>query len=589
MPTPRYVSRVRATPSSRSAPRQNTQDARSDFITQELVERPNASDSRYYIRGVLTPTRIPMQLKGGDLVHVQWRDGSPFMILEVLSRRGPGTDEVFVGGGIEELICAPAVASEGGPFPNTDVWFRNESVITNLDCAAKAELTSISNVRWGAQRRHFVVWDSLQPTPVNPGGTGSFDGNGGGHAKFYVFKLSGSPTTAIRSAPKATLISTIDAATLGGIALGTVSIVFSPPPSGGMPFTETAITLGGVLTGGYVVVGSGTLVESIRGQVKHVSLNKRNEVILTADIFLIPKFGDLSFTFCTFVYPVIVNLTTGAVLYNGLAERFGSAPAPPLYDGINFEMNPSITGTAGYRATYDLTPLFNEDGDLVNGFLYAVYTQPFGGLTSTVTMLYPGAAQATTPPALPVTAQMVSLHDITSSVDKSVFISSNERYVMWRRETAPTITEPVTTDARITQFALARLGDTPASASVVSGPTAVIQSFFLYGPVVLLAPSLLLALNMTSPAPTSFSTATLDVKTSFVKFLTGRVVTLLNVPVKMSTPSAKLKDYAKVPAAAHIPQFIADRLTYPVTNRNEVTLGNLLGFSSRQTVGLPGS
>lgn len=159
MPTPRYSNRVRATQAAR--PAQSTQNAGTDLITREVVERADPSDSRYFVRGVATPTRVSTQLRAGDVVSVLWRRGAPFMILDVLSRRGPGTDEPFGAGGIvEELFVAPRADGSGV----VDVHFRNDKQVTPLMVRESLPSDPV-DARWGWDKKSFVV-QCGSPAPV---------------------------------------------------------------------------------------------------------------------------------------------------------------------------------------------------------------------------------------------------------------------------------------------------------------------------------------------------------------------------------------------------------------------------------------
>jgi hypothetical protein len=148
MPTPRYSSAARRVP---NAVRPNDASTTgSDPITREVVERVDPTDSRYFIRGVATPTRVSTQLHAGDPVSVLWRGGAPFMILEVLTRRGPGTDEPFPGGAVVEELF---VAGEAGA---REVWFRNDQQVIDLKLRAQLD-GDPAYVKWATRSDAFVV------------------------------------------------------------------------------------------------------------------------------------------------------------------------------------------------------------------------------------------------------------------------------------------------------------------------------------------------------------------------------------------------------------------------------------------------
>jgi len=147
MPTNRYRSSVVKV--KQTAPTTRGTD-RSDPITEETVD--GIAPTGYFIRGVLTPTRVPMQLKEGDRVAVQWRRGSPFMILTLRNRRGPGSDENFPGGGIVEVLFVAPRLADGV----VDVHFRNDQQTTPLKVRELLSGDPVA-VRWGANERSFVV------------------------------------------------------------------------------------------------------------------------------------------------------------------------------------------------------------------------------------------------------------------------------------------------------------------------------------------------------------------------------------------------------------------------------------------------
>ena len=144
-------------------------------------------DRKYLIRGVDTPTRIPMALKDGDLVNVLWERSTPKVILDVVIKFG-GSDETFGGGGIVEELF---IHGEAGA---RDVYYRNDSQITKLD-VRKLFPEDPTRVRWGVTDNAFVVL--CEPSYT-----------------FWVFQLSRAkhaPAGAFKQ--RATLKQTVDLAT----------------------------------------------------------------------------------------------------------------------------------------------------------------------------------------------------------------------------------------------------------------------------------------------------------------------------------------------------------------------------------------
>lgn len=144
MPTPRFTPQVR---SIQPEPRPAEQGGQT--ITTEIVEVGEGL-SGYLIRGFSTPTRAGLILNDGDLVSVLWQQSKPFMILNLQSSKGPGTDEPFGGGPVvEELFII-------GDSGKKEVYFRNDKQVTNLKLRIVLGEDPV-DVRWGQDMNNFVV------------------------------------------------------------------------------------------------------------------------------------------------------------------------------------------------------------------------------------------------------------------------------------------------------------------------------------------------------------------------------------------------------------------------------------------------
>jgi hypothetical protein len=187
MPTPRQVNAIRAVAPSFSRRTDNTNDP----ITSEIIEGP-ASVGKYFILGTATPARSGLvNLAEGDQVSVQWKNGSPFMILNINNRRGSGADDPSSRGGIVETLFISGV--EGA----REIYYRNDKQVTNLKIR-KLLVEDPTRLRWGFVDNAFIVL--CEPSYT-----------------FYVFRLRRAPRQAAGTNKQAAKLVQI-------VALGTKNI-----------------------------------------------------------------------------------------------------------------------------------------------------------------------------------------------------------------------------------------------------------------------------------------------------------------------------------------------------------------------------
>lgn len=170
MTTPRFstgIASVRYLPSA-------TVLTSSGSTTREVVEG-EAPGGTYRIRGIATRTRTPLQLDTGDIVTVLWQRGAPFMILDLASRKGPGTDEPF---GNPPIIEELFITNDETVTPNRrEVWFRNAKIVANLKLRAGLP-DNPDEVKWGSRGDSFFVRVGSKYftyTFPRPGGTRGLD------------------------------------------------------------------------------------------------------------------------------------------------------------------------------------------------------------------------------------------------------------------------------------------------------------------------------------------------------------------------------------------------------------------------------
>lgn len=147
MPTPRFVTSI-ANVHPLSGSRQATS---SGTTTSEPIEGEGPNGT-YIIRGMATPTRTPTQFDVGDIVTVLWQRGLPFMILDMASRKGPGTDEPFGDPFVVEELFIATDPKTG----KKEVWFRNALMLVNMNLRAKLP-NDPEQVKWGARGDSFFV------------------------------------------------------------------------------------------------------------------------------------------------------------------------------------------------------------------------------------------------------------------------------------------------------------------------------------------------------------------------------------------------------------------------------------------------
>jgi hypothetical protein len=535
--TPRFVTSVRALP----GPLPQVTPAEGVTFTDEYVEG-GAPGGRYLIRGVPTQTRGELHVVTGDRVTVMWKRGVPWMILNVASRKGSGHDAADEGGGVvEELIQAPLEAP-GFLFPDTDVWFRNAEMIEPLNLLSLLGVPTVGFARvrgWGSQKRHFLAKSAANT--------------------LHVVKITGEPDSAQTDAPVASLVSTVNLLN-STVVLGSVRLRV---PSSSIDIT-TSVQLGTLLSTGYNV---GPNLEHIEGRVEDAYINGANEVVITVavTIRMDPNFILVG---PRWVYPVVLNVTTGQFILNGLTTHSGlPAPAGVVLDGADF--NRDTWATSDFSLNYGVRPLLNSDGDVANAIVGLSYFSVSGAkhFTALLTGLGGGPDQTIVPFR-------------SGGGDRVWLMSADQRYALWVHLV---LASAATTDP---------LDDFPPFGAATYDPVhmtdfvtfqdvevaADVPAFLLYKPV-MLSPSLLFALNSEPNDPDQT-----DVATEFAEFRSaGGEITLDQTVVEVagSEEASALKPYSEVPAATFIPQYLADFVADPAVPTD---LGFLLGFLKYQTI-----
>src|SRR5690242_12248978 len=146
MPTPRFAPQVQ-----RLEPMAVSPESGGDTITEEPVI---VSGNGYTVRGFPVATRTNLALNDGDVVHVLWKNGTPFMILDAQGRHGPGTDEPFGGGPVVEDLFIARRPDDGVNV----LWFRNFDQCRPLKLDVLGVVAAdIGTVKWGPSQDRFIV------------------------------------------------------------------------------------------------------------------------------------------------------------------------------------------------------------------------------------------------------------------------------------------------------------------------------------------------------------------------------------------------------------------------------------------------
>jgi hypothetical protein len=119
------------------------------YILEEKVDAVLAN-GKYQIGADALGTKGKAALRVGQRVHVLWRGASRVVILTHQWQRAQGATWQPVGGGmVEELFIA-------GPSGSREVWFRNASLVANLNLRALLGADP-TEVKWGTNPHAFYV------------------------------------------------------------------------------------------------------------------------------------------------------------------------------------------------------------------------------------------------------------------------------------------------------------------------------------------------------------------------------------------------------------------------------------------------
>lgn len=299
-------------------------------MTVEAIESVNP----YTVKGQAANTRGPLELGVGDLVSVMWQIGQPPMILDVRTRKGAGTDEPFGGGPVvEELFIAPRPGDAV-----LDVWFRNFDQCRPLRIPELVPgIGGPSTVKWGPANKHFLLRASGDPEA------------GGG---FYVFEFQREPFKPFKKGGNAQVKVRLKRRyVLSEITFPVATLSPSGIPDGALTVTvaNTFQTVRHGSPSGINVAGTLTVQDAL--------LDTNGDLVLAyaldvTGIGLTVSGG--STTFCglgtpqpilqavsfRFIYPVVVNAATGAILFdgftNGIVGQYTPLPGSSLvFNSLN--------------------------------------------------------------------------------------------------------------------------------------------------------------------------------------------------------------------------------------------------------------
>lgn len=387
-------------------------------VTLERVDAVT-QDGRVIVRGRALPITGRVPILPGEQVAVAWQDGEPVVVLMNEGRRSGNPPALAppAGAVVEELFLAPQAA--GG---QDDVYFRNATQTTLLTggspprtcraqiAAAGFTITagSYSLRGWGLDHRRFVVqFTNLSPL----------------HPMLAVFRMAGDEETPITTKASAKLERTYDVGA-SGLALGTVTWdqnIFNGA------HLSTQVVLGVLVSTGYTRFVGLALAQTIGGGITGVVLRKDRHLIVGVNATIVNQDGSLAgFGTYHWQFPFVVDLTAGAVLFNGF-DAHGSWPGG-VYDGAHF-INASSTGGAFDGdvnsfggAMVQMVP--TKRGNALRLFAAVRGNQALVGAT----FQWVGSRIGASPP--------VTIFQFQSSTTDSSHIwpiTWNQRYVMWAR------------------------------------------------------------------------------------------------------------------------------------------------------------
>jgi len=401
-------------------------------ITEENVTAINPDGSYQVVNEWLTTSGVSQPIQVGDIVKVGWHGGKPVVILSHTARRAKFVPPAQAGGPIVEMLLAAPTATPSSISHSTDaldVYFRNASQLTLLKCRdqiiAAGFTISLGSFflvpnSWGLDQRHFMVQFSDQVST---------------HLIIAIFRLIGDNKTPLTGAAKATLTSTIDL-TASLIPLGTVS--WDENVLGGSHVT-TAITLGGAFAGYTISVAGPIIVQTVAASIQNAVLTKAGHLILAINVLIINRPAGGAVT-AAFFYPYLIDVTAGTVLFNGIAQQ-GAWPTT-IYNGAAFVasgpgfFDNTITGTNAWIGGAQFYMVPSAKGNFQRLFigLLAFY---FGGNPSLAGLVQ----QALFARDLSISPTLFTISPLTQypSGEGSHFwlASSDQRYVMWARQTSP--------------------------------------------------------------------------------------------------------------------------------------------------------
>lgn len=396
------------------------------------------------IGGPFSTTGIAQKIAVGDIVEIGWAGGEPRAIISHTAKKAQGITPPPDEGPIVEMLLAAPTEEPSSPshfIDKLDIWFRNATQTTLLDCRSQIEAaghtitdTTLSLVpnAWSQSHRSFLVGFTDQATT---------------HPMIAIFDFDGDEDTPITETASATLrLPIIDLASLTGIGLGTISWTQNVLGGGSV---STAINLGTALSGGYSIFVPTdpfhNIIQTAFATIFNAVLTRDDHLILSVNLSIGNTVaGGGTNVRGGFNYPYIIDITNGTIYFNGITQQ-GIWPTT-IYNGAAFVQvgagfyDETGTGTNAWEggAQFYMVPDANENFLRVFVGLRAFYT---GGNPSLA-----GKIQ-----------QQVQVRDLATSISAILFplttyasgershfalLSNNGRYVMWMRSSPGPLNSP---------------------------------------------------------------------------------------------------------------------------------------------------
>jgi hypothetical protein len=299
-----------------------------DQIKSEVIEAVN-DDGTYIVKARAIPASGNVKFASGQRVDVVFKNARPRVIVGHNARRVHFSPEVVGGGPIVEMLM---LAPVDDTLTVSDIWFRNfnqNTLLKNggdppfLTCREQLEAAGFvigsGSYRlhgWGLDHRRFVV---------------SFTNTVLAHPVLAVFKVGGTEDAPINGTATATLETTYD---IGASAIALGAITWHQDPATNV---STSIVLGTLVSPGYTIFIPATLIliQTASGQVNDVILRRDKHLIIGLTVHIVDQDNSLlGFGTVNFEFPVLIDITDGTVLFNGIQNS--TVWPGGVYDGAHF-------------------------------------------------------------------------------------------------------------------------------------------------------------------------------------------------------------------------------------------------------------